>query len=153
MESIAPTAQVVPPSFCSYSGAVMIERIELPDVQLNSTLTPIECAPAPHRLNDGKPNTEAYTEGRRETDAVIGRGNIEYALAFRMDRQGQGQSIESRYMKYGLQDKFDKIHGRVIVVIEDNVPHTRTLYFYLILFEEIESRFPDGSNSVWILLL
>src|ERR1700730_927704 len=70
-----------------------------------------------------------------------------------MYRQGQGQSIESRYMKYGLQDKFDKIHGRVIVVIEDNVPHTRTLYFYLILFEEIESRFPDGSNSVWILLL
>src|ERR1700732_1262798 len=47
MESIAPTAQVVPPSFCSYSGAVMIERIELPDVQLNSTLTPIECARAP----------------------------------------------------------------------------------------------------------
>src|ERR1700722_15216593 len=46
-----------------------------------------------------------------------------------MDRQGQGQSIESRYMKYGLQDKFDKIHGRVIVVIEDNVPHTRTLCF------------------------
>ena len=80
MESISPTAQVVPPSFCSYSGAVMIERIELPDVQLNSTLTPIECAPAPHRLNDGKPNTEAYTEGRRETDAVIERGNIEWRV-------------------------------------------------------------------------
>src|SRR6478672_2672225 len=80
----------------------------------------------------------------------VGTGD---ALAFRMDRQGQGQSIESRYMKYGLQDKFDKIHGRVIVVIEDNVPHTRTLCFYHIIFEEIESRFPDGSNSVWILLL
>ena len=80
MESIAPTAQVVLPSFCSYSGAVMIERIELPDVQLNSTLTPIECAPAPHRLNDGKPNTEAYTEGRRETDAVIRRRNIEWRV-------------------------------------------------------------------------
>ena len=80
MESIAPTAQVVPPSFCSYSGAVMIEHIELPDVQLNSTLTPIECAPAPHWLNDGKPNTEADTEGRREPDAVIGRGHIEWRV-------------------------------------------------------------------------
>src|ERR1700738_4310932 len=57
-----------------------------------------------------------------------------------MARQCQGQSIESRYMKYALQDKFDKIHGRVIVVIEDNVPHTRTLCFYLIIFEEIEGR-------------
>jgi len=48
----------------------------------------------------------------------IGTGD---ALTFRMDRQGQGQSIEGRYMKYGLQDEFDKIHGRVIVVIEDDV--------------------------------
>jgi len=80
----------------------------------------------------------------------IGTGD---ALTFRMDRQGQGQSIESRYMKYGLQDEFNKIHRRVIVVIEDDVPHTRTLCFYLIFFKEIESRFPDGFNSVWILLL
>jgi len=85
-ESIGPTAEVVPPSFYprsySYSGSdsVMVERIELPDVQLNSTLTPIECAPAPQWLNNGKPNTEAYTEGRRETDAVIGRRNIEWRV-------------------------------------------------------------------------
>jgi hypothetical protein len=33
-----------------------------------------------------------------------------------VDSQGQGQSIERRYMKYGLQNEFDKIHGCVIVV-------------------------------------
>jgi hypothetical protein len=59
------------------------------------------------------------------------------------------KSIESRYMKYGLQDEFNKIHRRVIVVIEDDIPHTRTLCFYLVFFKEIESRFPDGFNSVW----
>jgi hypothetical protein len=30
--------------------------------------------------SNGKSNTEAYTEGRRETDAVIGRGNIEWRV-------------------------------------------------------------------------
>ena len=63
MESIAPTAQVVPPSFCSYSGAVMIERIELPDVQLNSTLTPIECAPAPQWLKTANPTPKPIPKG------------------------------------------------------------------------------------------
>ena len=57
-----------------------------------------------------------------------------------------------RSMKYLLQDEFDKIHGCVIVVIEHDVPHAWTFCLYLFFFEEIESRFPDGSNSVWILL-
>src|SRR5258708_32401044 len=80
----------------------------------------------------------------------IGTGD---AFTFRMDRQGQGQSIESRYMKYGLKDEFNKIHRCVVVVIEHDVPHTWTFYLYLILFEEIEFRFIDGCNSVWILFL
>jgi hypothetical protein len=36
----------------------------------------------------------------------VGTGD---ALTFRMDRQGQGQSIERRYMKYRLQNEFDKL--------------------------------------------
>jgi hypothetical protein len=56
-------------------------------------------------------------------------------------------------MKYGLQNEFDKIHGRVIVVIEDDVPHAWAFCLYLILFEEIEFRFIEGFNSVGILLL
>src|SRR3984893_4383702 len=47
-------------------------------------------------------------------------------------------------MKYRLQDELDKIHRCVIVVIEYDIPHTRTFRLYFILFEEIESRFPDG---------
>src|SRR5437763_6755769 len=80
----------------------------------------------------------------------IGTGD---ALTFRVDRQGQGQSIERRYMKYGLQNEFDKIHGCVIVVIEDDIPHAWAFRPYLILFKKIESRLPDGFTSVWILLL
>jgi len=56
-------------------------------------------------------------------------------------------------MKYRLQDEFDKIHGCVIVVIKDDIPHARTFYPDLIFFEEIELRFSDGFTSVWILLL
>src|SRR5271155_497335 len=74
-------------------------------------------------------------------------------LTFRMDRQGQGQSIERRYMKYRLQNEFDKIHGCVIVVIDDDIPHAWTFRPYLIFFKKIESRLPDGFTSVWIMLL
>src|ERR1700680_2150702 len=56
-------------------------------------------------------------------------------------------------MKYRFQDEFDKIHRCVIVVIEDDVPHARTLYPYLMLFEEIKSRFLDGLKPVWISFL
>jgi hypothetical protein len=45
MECTAPLAQAVLPGVCSDSGAVAIEGIELLDVELNSTLTPIEGAP------------------------------------------------------------------------------------------------------------
>ena len=38
----------------------------------------------------------------------IGTGD---GLALRMDRQGQGQSIECRYMKYGLQTNSTKSMG------------------------------------------
>jgi hypothetical protein len=56
-------------------------------------------------------------------------------------------------VKHPLQDQFDKIHGRVIVVIKDDIPRARTFRLYLIFFEKIESRFLNGFNSVWILLL
>jgi len=65
------------------------------------------------------------------------------ALTLSMDGQGQVQSIYRRYMKYLLQDEFDKIHGCVIVVIEDDVPHTRTFYLCLIFLKEIEFRYID----------
>ena len=38
----------------------------------------------------------------------VGTGD---ALTLRMDRQGQGQSIECRYMKYGLQTNSTKSMG------------------------------------------
>ena len=41
----------------------------------------------------------------------------------------------------------------VIIVIEHNVPHAWTFRLNLILFENVESRLFDRSNSVWILLL
>ena len=56
-------------------------------------------------------------------------------------------------MKYRLQNEFDKIHGCVIVVIDDDIPHARTFRPYLILFKKIESRLPDGFTLVWIMLL
>src|SRR5712672_3613522 len=56
-------------------------------------------------------------------------------------------------MKYRLQDEFDKIHGCVIIVIEDDVPHAWPFCLYLVPVEKIEFRFIDGYNSVWILFL
>src|SRR5258708_28011398 len=56
-------------------------------------------------------------------------------------------------MKYRLQDGFDKIHRCVIVVINDDVPHAWTFYLYLVLLEEIEFRFIEGFEWVWILVL
>jgi hypothetical protein len=56
-------------------------------------------------------------------------------------------------MKYRLQDEFDKIHGCVIVVVEDDVPQMWTYRLYLIPIEEIELRFPGGFKAIWILLL
>ena len=41
-------------------------------------------------------------------------------------------------MKYGHQDEFDKLHGCVIVVVKDDVPHARAFWLNLILVEEIE---------------
>ena len=56
-------------------------------------------------------------------------------------------------MKYLCHDKYDKIHGRVIVVVEHDVPHAWTFRLNFIFFEEIEDWFLIGSNSVGILLL
>src|SRR6266478_8756154 len=56
-------------------------------------------------------------------------------------------------MKYRPQDEFDKIHGCVIVVINDDVPHAWSFYLYLVLFEEIDFRFIEGFKWVWILFL
>jgi hypothetical protein len=70
----------VSPSVCPYPSAVVIEGIELLDVELNSTLSPVEGAPAPQRLDDRKPYTEPYTERQRETDAVIVWKNIEWRV-------------------------------------------------------------------------
>src|SRR5438045_3999291 len=50
-------------------------------------------------------------------------------------------------MKYRLQDDFDKVHGCVVVVIKDDIPHAWTFYLYLILFEETESRLIEGFKS------
>src|SRR5215472_12064358 len=73
------------------------------------------------------------------------------ALTLRMNDQGQSQSVKRRYVKYPLQDEFEKIHGRVIVAINDEIPHTRT--FYLYPFEKIASRFPTWFKAAWVLLL
>src|SRR5260370_37595825 len=78
MECTAPLAQAVLPSVCSYSGPVVIDGIELLDVELNSTLTPIEGAPAPQGLDNRKPQTEPYTERQRETGAEFGWRNINW---------------------------------------------------------------------------
>ena len=56
-------------------------------------------------------------------------------------------------MKYPLQNEFDKLHGCVVVVIKDNIPHAWTFFPNLIFFEEIESRFLDGFDRVWISFL
>jgi hypothetical protein len=52
-------------------------------------------------------------------------------------------------MKYLCHDKYDKIHGRVIVVVEHDVPHAWTFRLNFIYFEEIEARFPDGVQLGW----
>src|SRR5947207_12922844 len=62
----------------------------------------------------------------------IGTGD---ALTFRVDRQGQGQSIERRYMKYCLQNEFDKIDVCGIVAIEDDIRNTWRFRRYSILFK------------------
>src|SRR5260370_22638921 len=80
MTGAGPAAEVVSPDVCFYSGTVVIEGIELLDVESNSTLTPIKGAPAPQRLDDRKPHTEPYAERQRETDAVIGRSNLEWRV-------------------------------------------------------------------------
>jgi hypothetical protein len=51
-----------------------------------------------------------------------------------------------------LSAKYDKLHGRVIVVIKDDVPHAWSFGLYLALIEEIETGFLNGSIAVWILL-
>ena len=71
-----------------------------------------------------------------------------------MNRQGQGESIQLRYMKYRHQDEFDKIDHRCgIVIIEDDVPHAGTFSLYLILLYNIETSLMDGFKAVWILSL
>src|SRR5437868_14329558 len=102
MECTAPLAQAVLPSVCSYSGPVAIEGIELLDVELNSTLTPIEGAPAPQRLDDRKPHTEPYTERQRETAAVIGRRNIEWRVVRIGPRAIDGRTVDRRIDEFRI---------------------------------------------------
>ena len=96
MECAARLAQAVLPSVCSYSGSVAIEGIELLDVEVNSTLSPIEAAPAPQRLDDCKPHTEPYTERQRETDAVIVWRNIEWRVVRIRPRAVDGRAVDRR---------------------------------------------------------
>src|SRR6516164_6610608 len=56
-------------------------------------------------------------------------------------------------MKYTPQNEFDKLHGCVIVVIKDNVPHAWPFCPDLIFFEEIKSWFLDRFHGIWISLL
>src|SRR6516164_1234885 len=96
MECTARLAQAVLPSACSYPGPVAIEVIELLDVELNSTLRPIEGAPAPQRLDDCKPRTEPYTVRQRETHAVIVWRNIEWRRVRIRPRAVDGRAIDRR---------------------------------------------------------
>ena len=73
-------ARIAPPSECSYPSPVVIEGIELLGVELDSTLSPIEGAPAPQRLDDRKAHTEPDTKRQRETGAVIVWINIEWRV-------------------------------------------------------------------------
>jgi hypothetical protein len=73
---------------------VVIEGIELLDVELNSTLTPIEGAPAPQRSDDREPPTEAYTERQRETEAVVGGRNIEWRVVRIWPRAVDGRAVD-----------------------------------------------------------
>ena len=77
----------------------------------------------------------------------IGASN---APAFRMNGQGQGESVQLRHMKYRDQGEFDKIRRGVIVVIKDDVVHARAFWLNLISFEKIESRFVDRFSGMWI---
>ena len=96
MECTAPLAQAVLPSVCFYSALVAIEGIVFLDVELNSTLTPIESAPAPQRLNGRKPHTEPYTERRRETEAVVGWRKIEWRVVRIRPRAVDGRAVDRR---------------------------------------------------------
>src|SRR5246127_3335857 len=102
MEGAARLAQAVLPSVCSYSGSVAIEGIELLDVEGNSTLSPIEGAPAPQRLDDCKPHTEPYTERQRETDAVIVWRNIEWRIVRIRPRAVDGRAVDRRIDQFRI---------------------------------------------------
>ena len=95
-------AQIVPPSVCSYPSPVVIEGIKLLGVELNSTLSPIEGAPAPQRLDDSKPHTEPYTERHRETDAVIVWRNIEWRVVRIRPRTVDGRAIDRRIDEFRI---------------------------------------------------
>src|SRR5262249_26191689 len=95
-------AQVVPPSVCSDPSPMVIEGIELLGVEFNSTLSPIEGAPVPQRLDDGKPYSEPYTEGHRETDAVIVWRNIEWRVVRIRPRAVDGRTINRRIDEFRI---------------------------------------------------
>src|SRR5690242_11951990 len=82
------------PSIGCYSGPMVIEGVELLNVESDSTLTPIEGAPAPQRLDDRKPDTEPYPKERRETDVVIGWGNVDCRIVRIRPRPVDGRAIE-----------------------------------------------------------
>src|SRR5712671_1253131 len=102
MTGAGPAAQVVSPDVCFYSGTVVIEGIELLDVESNSTLTPIKGAPAPQRLDDRKPHTEPYAERQRETDAVIGRSNLEWRVLGIRPRTIDSRGVDRRIDEFRI---------------------------------------------------
>ena len=102
MTGAGPAAQVVSPDVCFYSGTVVIEGIELLDVESNSTLTPIKGAPAPQRLDDRKPHTEPYAERQRETDAVIGRSNLEWRVLGIRPRAIDSRGVDRRIDEFRI---------------------------------------------------
>src|SRR5271166_4146831 len=101
-EGTGPVAQIVSPSVYSYPSAVVIEGIKLLDVELNSTLSPVEGAPAPQRLDDCKPYTEPYTERQRETDAVIVWRNIEWRVVRIRPRAVDGRAVDRRIDEFRI---------------------------------------------------
>jgi hypothetical protein len=102
MECTAPLAQAVLPSGCSNSGPVVIDGIELLDVELNSTLTPIEGAPAPQGSDHRKPHTEPYTERQRETGAEFGWRNINWRVVRIRPRAVDRRAVNRRIDEFGI---------------------------------------------------
>src|SRR5437868_6559925 len=130
MECISPLAQAVLPSVRSYSGPVVIDGIELLDVELNSTLTPIEGAPAPQGLDNRKPHTEPYTERQWEPGAEFGWRNIDRRVVRIRPRAVNRRAVNRRIDEFriGRLDNNALAFGRYLLLsVRPQRPRGRSL--------------------------